>query len=104
MTVYKSKQEMLNEVLHTFPQVYICTLAFQFTFHKLNLTIPRIYIWFVIIIIVGCLFCCFTSFYPTQVYHISIGEGIINPILQFIVGKQNDSDTVMGIMSASIET
>lgn len=58
MTVYKSKQEMLNEVLHTFPQVY----------------------------------------------HISIGEGIINPILQFIVGKQNDSDTVMGIMSASIET
>jgi len=58
MTVYKSKQTMLGEVLHTFPQVY----------------------------------------------HISIGEGVINPILQFIVGKQGGSDTVMGIMSASIET
>lgn len=58
MTVYKSKQRMLGEVLNTFPQVY----------------------------------------------HISIGENVINPVLQFIIGKQPNSAIVMGIMSASVET
>ena len=37
-----------------------------------------------------------------QVYHLTVGEDVINPVLHFIVAK-TDSGKLIGFMSASVE-